>query len=177
MVTIVTPKTGTPAKAIFEDYATKEGIEHPVVEADPIDSPYIPGVIVPEDVMGTELSGYYTYVGYRIEKQKYDYQTRTWIFVENIYVDDLAQNEFYDTRISYSQHYRYRIFSIMKFMKGGPVKTYSPEYSDLIDPMKTLMGRLDNIRTKHKVKFYNLSERANSHLPWPKISIEDFMKK
>lgn len=58
-----------------------------------------------------------------------------------------------------------------------PFYQFQKEYSDLIDPMKTLMGRLDNIRTKHKVKFYNLSERANSHLPWPKISIKDFMNK
>ena len=53
-----------------------------------------------------------------------------------------------------------------------PIFQFKRFYTDLKDPMKTLLERL-NAR-KEKTKLYNLSTDTNAVLPWQKISIDDF---
>lgn len=75
--------------------------------APPVEYPSVP-----------ELLGLH-YVGYQIEKQRFDLNNRVWLPFEDINIFGRLTNKHNDKLIAYSQIYRYRAFSCAKYTYSG----------------------------------------------------------
>jgi len=149
MVTVISASKSSPATMSILDASTKSSVPE-VTFSDPD----IPGVVIPEEAITPELINTRNYVGYKIEKQKYDEKTGEWTHLSNIYVDNLLEDFLYDTQLSYNQYYRYRAYTIVRVIKDGSVKN-NQEYNDLITRIVELAPETADI-----LKIYGTSYNA-----------------
>jgi len=143
MTIISTGKGSSFDKMVLDPSLKTAGVPVSELSKETVYGSEVPGAAVPPELIDPNFS-HKKYVGYRIEKQKYDTKTQTWLHVGNIFVDDLSQDIFYDTRISYNTYYRYRAYSILRIVKDGTIK-HSQEYSDLIHRIVELAPEASDI--------------------------------
>lgn len=113
--------------------------------------PEAPGKLIPEEALPDDPPRK-QYVGYRIEKQKYNSINGEWIPLENIYEENLTVGGYYDTKLSYNQYYRYRVYSILRVLKEGPVHN-NREYGDLIKRVVELAPETEDILSIYGTNF------------------------
>ncbi len=134
--------------------------------------PDIPGLPIPEErIADVTTFSERRYVGYRIEKQRYNSITGEWIPSEDIFVEELLQNTFNDTRIAYNQYYRYRAYSILRIIKDGILRD-DTEYAELIDRVVDLAPETEDVLSVYGT-IYNAYWIESFPSPWKYIKIVD----
>lgn len=59
------------------------------------------------------------YIGYQIEKERFDINTKTWISFGTENIIGRLNNEYFDALVAYNKVYRYRIYSVLKHTFSG----------------------------------------------------------
>ena len=171
-MTVIVVGKGSISPGVMEigDYATAGTGTPGEIDLVPPGGSDIPGFPLPEDVLPTEFSSR-RYVGYRIEKQKYDAKTGEWIPLSDYYTDDLYQSLMYYTQISYNQFYRYRAYSIMRVIKDSPIKS-TEAYAELVARVIELAPEAADILGIYGT-VYNAYWIESYPSPWKYIKIVD----
>lgn len=103
------------------------------------------------------------YVGYIIEKERFDPKSHLWIKIDEFKLIGSKSNVFRDTRVAYGVTYRYRMKSVLKATVKKEIKSLN-HFSSTKDLQKFVVGKIQESLAENKDLLVQVQKQGNDGL-------------